>query len=44
MRGDQAPQAPLFATIVLEDRIPPDHLLRAMVDPILRTRSPRLSG
>jgi transposase len=47
MRGDQAPQAPLFATMVLEDRIPADHPLRAvraMVDPILRTLSPRFDA
>jgi transposase len=47
MRGDQEPQAPLFATIVLEDRIPTDHPLRAvraMVDPILRTLSPRFDA
>jgi transposase len=44
MRGDQEPQAPLFATIVLEDRIPADHPLRAvraLVDPILRELSSR---
>jgi transposase len=47
MRGDQEPQTPLFATIVLEERIPADHPLRAvraLVDPILRELSPRFDA
>jgi hypothetical protein len=42
MRGDQEPQAPVFATVVLEDWIPADHPLRAvrgLVNRILRKLS-----
>ncbi|MFN8878423.1 MAG: IS5/IS1182 family transposase, partial [Gemmatimonadota bacterium] len=38
MRGDERVQGMMFATVVLEDRVPADHPLRAirrLVDPIL---------
>ncbi|MCU0627029.1 MAG: IS5/IS1182 family transposase, partial [Gemmatimonadaceae bacterium] len=47
MRGDLPIQPPLFATVVLEDRVPADHPLRAMralVDPILHELSPRFEA
>lgn len=47
MRGDAPQQGMMFATVVLEDRIPADHPLRAiraMVDPILRDLSPQFDA
>jgi transposase len=47
MRGDLPIQPRMFATVVLEDRIPTDHPLRAirgLVDPILRELSPRFEA
>jgi transposase len=44
MRGDERVQGMMFATVVLEDRVPTDHPLRAirrLVDPILRDLSPQ---
>ena len=43
MRGDERVQGTMFATVVLEDRIPATHPLRdlrRLVDPILRDLSP----
>ena len=43
MRGDERAQGMMFATVVLEDRIPATHPLRALrrlVDPLLRDLSP----
>ncbi len=47
MRGDERVQGMMFATVVLEDRIPADHPLRAirrLVDPILRDLSPQFEA
>lgn len=47
MRGDERVQGVMFATVVLEDRIPADHPLRAirrLVDPILRDVSPQFEA
>jgi transposase len=47
MRGPEQPQAALFSYLAVEDRIPPDHPLRAMrklVDPILTALSPRFAA
>ena len=43
MRGDERAQGMMFATVVLEDRVPATHPLRALrrlVDPLLRDLSP----
>jgi hypothetical protein len=47
MRGDERVQGMMFATVVLEDRAPADHPLRAtrrLVDPILRDLSPQFEA
>lgn len=47
MRGDERVQGTMFATVVLEDRIPADHPLRAirrLVDPILHELSPQFEA
>lgn len=47
MRGDERAQGMMFATVVLEDRIPATHPLRAirrLVDPILRELSPQFEA
>jgi hypothetical protein len=47
MRGDERAQGVMFATVVLEDRIPADHPLRTirrLVDPILRDLSPQFAA
>jgi transposase len=47
MRGDERMQGLMFATMVLEDRVPADHPLRAirrLVDPILRDLSPQFEA
>ncbi|MCA2990015.1 MAG: IS5/IS1182 family transposase, partial [Gemmatimonas sp.] len=47
MRGDERVQGMMFATVVLEDRVPADHPLRAirqLVDPILRDLSPQFEA
>jgi transposase len=47
MRGDERVQGMMFATVVLEDRVPADHPLRAirrLVDPILRELSPQFEA
>ena len=47
MRGPEQPQSALFSYLSVEDRIPPDHPLRAMrklVDPILSALSPRFAA
>jgi hypothetical protein len=44
MRGDERVQVMMFATVVLEDRVPADHPLRTirrLVDPIPRDMSRR---
>ena len=47
MRGDERVQGMMFATVVLEDRVPADHPLRAirrLVDPLLRDLSPQFEA
>jgi len=47
MRGDERGQGMMFATVIIEDRLPADHPLRAIhrfVDPILHDLSPRLEA
>src|SRR5260370_39344386 len=47
MRGPEQPQTALFSYLSVEDRIPPDHPLRALrklVDPILTALSPRFAA
>jgi transposase len=47
MRGDERVRGTMFATVVLEDRIPATHPLRDLrrsVDPILRDHSPTLDA
>jgi transposase len=47
MRGDERAQGVMFATVVLKDRIPADHPLRAirrLVDLILRDLSPQFAA
>src|SRR5712692_1988291 len=47
MRGPEQPQSALFSYLSVEDRIPPDHPLRAMrklVDPILSALSTRFAA
>src|ERR1700758_1763390 len=47
MRGSEQPQSALFSYLSVEDRIPPDHPLRAMrklVDPVLTALSPRFAA
>lgn len=47
MRGAERQQSTLFSYLSLEDRIPPDHPLRAMralVDPVLAELSPRFDA
>jgi transposase len=47
MRGDERVQGMMFATVVLEDRVPADHPLRAirrLVDPILGELSPQFEA
>lgn len=46
MRGPEQPESALFSYLSVEDRIPPDHPLRALrqlVDPILSALSPRFA-
>jgi hypothetical protein len=46
MRGDERAQGVMFATVVLEDRIPTDHALwaiRRLVGQILRDLSPQFT-
>jgi len=47
MRGDERVQGMMFATVLLEDRVPADHPLRAirrLGDPILRDLSPQFEA
>lgn len=47
MRGDDTPPAALFSYLQLEDRIPTDHplrVIRALIDPMLVTLSPRFEA
>ncbi len=47
MRGDERVQGVMLATVVLEDRVPADHPLRAirrLVDPLLRDLSPQFEA
>jgi hypothetical protein len=47
MRGDDRAHGTMFATVVLQDRVPADHPLRAirrLVDPILRDLSPQFDA
>ena len=47
MRGDERVQGRMFATVLLEDRVPADHPLRAirrLGDPILRDLSPQFEA
>jgi transposase len=47
MRGDERAQGMMFATVVLEDRVPATHPLRALrrlVDPLLRDLSPTFAA
>jgi transposase len=47
MRGDRREEDQLFSYVTLEDRVPPQHPLRAIrtfVDPILRDMSPVFEG
>ena len=47
MRGDERVQGVMFATVVLEDRIPVDHPLRTtrrLFNPIQRDLSPQFAA
>src|SRR5215212_7883263 len=47
MRGSDHPQTAMFSMVSIEDRIPADHPLRAMlalVNPIIAALSPRFQG
>ena len=47
MRGSDHPQTAMFSVVSIEDRIPADHPLRAMlalVNPVIAALSPRFQG